>query len=644
MENQSQQMPQPPQMPPYPPYYMQKKKSRWWIPVVIIVGVLIVFIGIIMAFFSALTSPFEKKDVVVKSNSVLYLNFGNVLDEYPVSSPFGFLGASGKSSFFDIVSAIKIAKNDDKIKGIYYRATIAQMGFAMASELQNALDDFKKSGKFIYAFIEVGQEREYFNALPADSIFMPTEGLCEMNGFGISALFLKGFFDKIGIDFYVQQFEDFKSAAETYSRKKFSDSAKLEYQIILNQRYKLFTESVVKHRKMEPDFLNSALARGIYTADSLQKLGFVDAFATESEVKEFLAKRAFGNEYKDDSKHKLRLVSPSDYLAGDPPIKGKVFDKKKQIAIIFAVGVVQDDAQNSPFSNEHSISTKEFVKNLKKARDDENIKAIIIRIDSPGGSVITSDAIWEEIMKTKKVKPIYASMSDVAGSGGYYIPMACDTIICHPATITGSIGVISAIPNASGLCDKLGITTDTLSTSPNANFLNFTMPFPEKNKEKFYDLSKGIYYRFIQRVADSRKMTFDQVHAIAKGRVWTGEDAMKIGLVDVLGGLDDAIKIAKRRVGCPDSMKVYVQTFPKPVEDIESLLKMFGLGGGDDDEEISLNSRFSNILNIKPDMVSETIKSFPVEIQSSIKYMSQLLGISKKENTMVAMPYYIDIK
>ena len=635
----------PPPIPPgfYPPY--QPKKSRWWIPVVIVVGVLAIFFFVIIGIFGAIGSSFSKEPYEVKSNSVLYLDFGKVVGESPSDNPFSFMTGQTSITFFDILTAIKAAKDDSRIKGIYYKATPNNMGLARANEIQDAIKDFKTSGKFVYAFIETGREQDYYFALPADKIYMPSEGILELNGFGGASMFMKGFLEKIGIDFYVLGFEDFKSAGESISRKNFSDSSRYQIQVILNQRLKMFVDAVVDYRKMDRKLVNDVLNRGVYTADSLKALGFIDEFMQEADVRDMLKEKIFGKTKPDDKDKKLRLVGISNYVDDIPEVKKEnLASEKNQIAIIFAEGAVMDEGGN-PFSSEKVICTKDMVKYLKKAREDKEVKAIILRINSPGGSVITSDAIRDEIIKTKKVKPIFASMSDIAGSGGYYIPLACDTIIAHPATITGSIGVILAVPNIHGLLNNLDITVDTVSSGPAANTLNGMLPYTDLEKKKLYNIGKSIYDRFVQKVAEHRHKTFDETRALAKGRVWTGEDALKRGLVDVNGGLLDAITIAKKRIGVPEKLKVRVKIYPEPEDEIEALLRMFGFDRGNDDAGSGswFKRTFAEMFGLNQDNIYYFYNSLPDGMKQQVNYMLDILGISKKEKAMMAMPYYIDV-
>ncbi len=630
----------------YPPYYTHRRKSNWWIPIVIVGVIIILFFAFFALIIGSISSVFSFKTEVieVKSNSVLYLTLDDVT-ENTEENPFAFFtGATFGTRYYDMIRAIKIAKNDDRIKGIYYNAKFSpMMGFPQAQELQRVLKDFKESGKFIYAFIETGREFEYYNALLADSIFMPREGIMEMNGFGSTNLFLKGFLNMIGIDFYVQGFEDFKSAGESFSRKNYSDSARYQIQVILQQIYDEFTNAVSEYRKLDKKLVEDILVRGVYSADSLKELGFIDGFMTDAEVRDFIKDKIFGKD-RDKKKDKLQLVRISSYLNSDPPIQKKDIVKDKQIAIIYAVGPIVDQPSEG-FNQSQEIIASKVVNYLKQARENNDIKAIILRVDSPGGSVISSDAIQEEIQKTKSVKPVYSSMGNVAASGGYYISMSCDTIIADKLSITGSIGVIMAIPNLSGMINKLNITADTVSTGPAANFFNGFYPFTDKEKEVLYNMGKNIYYRFVEKVAKNRNMTFEQARSYAKGRVWTGYDAQKIGLVDVIGGLDDAIKIAKRRIGVPEDVPVRIQIYPRPADPMEMILKLLGIIDETDDEEIvKTKSDLAKVLNLSPNAFDLIVNELPENAKNQIYYNLQLLALSRKEKVMLAMPYYIQIQ
>ena len=631
-------------LPQQPYFYMKPKRTRWWIPLVIIGSILLFILLVIIGFGALVGSIFNSEPIEVKDNSVLYVHLNYDVSEYSLLGPLSFLTHSKQPSFLDVINSIEKAKTDDRIKGIYIKADNSHMGFAKSEELIQVIEDFKKSKKFVYAYLEQGDEKDYLLTLPADKIFMPNEGMVTIDGFGATGLFFKGLLNKIGIDFFVCQFEDFKSAAEMFSRNNFSDSAKYALRVYVNQFYNVFVDNICKYRNLDREFVNNAINSGLYTTDSMMAYKFIDEAKVEPQIKDDMSKLAWGKFYQKDKK--LRLVNISDYMMSEPYRKDEKYDYENQIAIVYGSGTILQKEEQQIFQSEKNINANQFVANLKKAVDDTKIKAIIIRIDSPGGSVLASEIIWQAITAAKKVKPVYASMSDVAASGGYYMAMACDTIIAHPSTITGSIGVISAIPSLSGTLKELGITTDTVSTNKNSQFFNVYYPFPEKDKQKFYELSKVIYYRFINKVAQSRKMTFDEVRAIAKGRVWTGADAKRIGLVDTLGDLRSAIEIAKRRIGIPKNKKAMFKIYPKADDDLMTFLSIFNKGGDKEDEEMNSTSlnELSQKLGKNSSYLSEMLSIMPEEFRKQFLYTLSLYQLSKSEKVLVSMPYTIDIR
>lgn len=637
--------------PPPPPYYYpypQQRRSRWWIPVVIIGGIFVLFIVGIIAFFgivgASLESMFDSEPVAVRERSVLHLKVSGPLQEIEQPEAFSLFANGSKlpPSFSNTLSAIKRAREDDNILGIYFEAGDIGAGFAKSVELRNALLDFKKSGKFIYAFIETGAEESYYFASAADSVFMPVEGLLEMNGYAIVATFLKGTFDKLGINFYVQQFEEYKSAGETYSRTQFSEPARRELREIVEQRFRTFTDDVAQSRSLDAEFVRNALNRGIYSADSLIALGFVDGLRTRTDTKEMIRQRINATGQAGDTLKDLRTVSITNYINSSSFRETKEeVDKDKAIAIVYGSGAIVS-GRNQPqlFGGENQIASESFISHLRKARDNDKVKAILIRIDSPGGSVIASDAIWDEIREARKVKPVYASMSDVAASGGYYIAMACDTIIAHPATITGSIGVILMLPNFTEAMEKIGMTVDTIATSPSATFLNPMLPLTEMEKNKLYSLSEQIYKRFVSRVAESRGISYDSTRSIARGRVWTGRDAKNLGLVDVLGGLQESIDLVKARIGVPAGKKVAVYVYPEPEDPFEAFVKALS---GDDNENVSMGRQVQSAM--QPGIEQTALwQVLPSPVKSQLTYLLHLNTIAQDERTLMALPSVIDIR
>ncbi len=635
---------------PPPPGFSggQRKKSRWWIPLAVIAGLLIIVIAIFGVFVSYVVGSFdditaEKKLVNVKDNSVLSLNLSQGVTEYDQSPPFDFSGEGKGNTMMEIIMAINAAKDNDKIKGIYYTAGGGGVGMAKLTEIREALIDFKSSGKFIYAFIESGSKSHYYLASVADSIFMPEEGMMEFNAFGATGVFMKGLSEKLGVTWHVEQFEEYKSAAETMSRDNWSAPAKQELHELLDQRAEMFVNAVSTSRKLTPQVVNSALDRGLYTADSLLAAGIIDGYAREQEVRVKMARRVNPKDTSDDPK--VRLVSVRNFQKWIEH-NDEVIDKNHMIAIVYASGAISSGKNSSPWDSD-GIRSGSLISDLKKAAKDDEIDAILLRIDSPGGSAIASDEIWATIMEIRKTKPVYASMSDVAASGGYYIAMACDTIIAHPATITGSIGVIMAIPNLSGTMDKIGVGIDTVSLGKSSGFMNTLRPFSDADKASLRLLGGGIYKRFVQKVADSRGKSFEDARALAKGRVWTGTAAHEQGLVDILGGMQTALKVVKRRIGVDENKKVYVKIYPEKEEGLAAILKMFGISDSDDDDtESSSSTQLSAVLKSifgNRTEVEQVLNALPYEAKSQLKHSIQLAEIGNKEHAFVMLPAHIPL-
>lgn len=650
----------PPRRSPAPPPYpagrpVEQKKFRWWIPLAIIGGVMLLFIAGIVAFVVAIGNSLEsglseKKTVVTKKNSVLYINFNRPLAEYYPSAGFSFGNRSEPAAFLDALQAIKRAKNDENIRGIYIKTSGTPTGFARATELHEAMSDFKKSGKFIYSYIETGDKSDYYMALPADSIFMPQQGYMTINAAGASVMFYKGMLEKLGVDVYVEQFEEYKSFGEQFSRTNFSEPAKAELRLLIEQRAKAFNNEVAKYRRLPVERVTAAVNHGLFRSDSLVAAGFIDALASEESVRERIEKRVYAgdNEGKSNKKkHKLELIALNDYVnARNDMSDGEVAGKDKQIAIIYGVGGIRTGKKNGGFGGgDAEIASSTFISYLKKVREDDKVKAVILRIDSPGGSALASDLIWEEIRKTSAVKPVYASMSEVAASGGYYIPMACDTIIASPHTITGSIGVIAVIPSFKGTLEKVGLSVDTISTGESSQFMNPMLGYDAAQRARFRSMMEPIYTQFVTKAAQSRKKTYEEMRALAKGRVWSGTDAKNAGLVDVLGGFQTAISLAKKRIGVADSVKVIVQQYPRPSNGLAELLQMFDISdNNDDEEETQTTGAIEKMMNDKAWKALVESGVLPESLISHAKYALELARVGRHEHGVAALPYSLDIK
>jgi len=502
--------------------------------------------------------------------------------------------------------------------------------------LQQALINFKKSNKFIYAFIESGSTNQYFNALPADSIFMPTEGILMLNSFSSMTFFWKGLYDKIGLKFNVIQFEDFKSYGETYNRTSFSDSAKAEIRHLLNARMSDFVEKVSYFRKIDKETVIKHLTEGIFSADEALEGKYIDAILSEADLRSMLKEKTGG---------KLRFLSLDRYASA---VNVENFASKNIIAIINAEGAIQSGSNMSgPFSQNQGIFSGDLVKTIRKVREDENIKGVILRINSPGGSVIASDEIAAELELLSKKKPIYASMSDVAASGGYWLALACDSIYAQPETITGSIGVVAVLPNISGVLKKLDITYDTVNTTSGVAFEDMLVSDNSPMLERFKKSSEKIYFRFLNKTAKKRGMTFNEARSVAKGRVWTGEDAYKRNLVD---GLDDLRGVISRM---NESLKKKhkssdvhdVVLYPIEKDEFTEILEMFTPQY--DDQEVNAKvgiskDLVSNAFGSNSDLYYMAKKNLPKSFNKQIDYMINIFKIAEKENVLMMLPHQLD--
>ena len=473
-----------------------------------------------------------------KANSILRIEINGSIAERQKDNPFKGMGDFG--SFGDdeqlatnsLLKKIDYAKTDKHIKGIYLNFKNLEGGFATVEELRNALAAFKQSGKFIYSYSENFGQLEYYLASVSDKIFLNPQGEISWKGLGMRPIFFKRAFEKLDVEVQVFRHGKFKSAVEPFLLDKMSDASRYQAETYLNSIWSTMLTGISQNRKMPVADLNRMADRLEihYPEDAVGKL--VDALAYEDEVITALKKKT-GLKESD----KIKFADIQKYEA-----KTKISDKivKDKIAIIYALGQISGGD-----GDDESIGSDRIAKTIKDARLDDKIKAIVLRVNSPGGSALASDVIWREVLLAKKSKPVIVSMGDVAASGGYYISCAASWIFAQPNTITGSIGVFGLVPNIQKMLEnKLGITVDTVNTNKYSDVgsglrktTDFEYSFIQNSVERVYDT-------FTKRVAEGRKMTQANVDSIGQGRVWTGKDALKINLVDELGGINDAIAYA----------------------------------------------------------------------------------------------------
>ena len=518
----------------------------------------IVALLIVFALLGMLAASSEE-EVTLEKNSILHLDLnGRTLVERTSEEDLVFgsfldpLGGDNSAGLANLKKAIAEAKTNENIKGIYLNAGLFGAGQAGLLELREALQDFKESGKFIIAYDEAYSEGGYFLASVADEIYLNPLGGIDFNGFSSEGIFLKGFFEKVGIKPEVFRVGEFKSAVEPFILDKMSPENRLQTQYFLDDINRHAIDLIAESRKIAKDSLirinNQMLVRKPKDAVTYK---LATALKYEDEVHSIL-KEKLGLKEEDQ----ISTINATD-LGG--LAKSKNISSANRIAVILAEGDIVDG------NVEGAISSEKFAKEIRNARKDENIKAIVLRVNSPGGSILASDVIWREMTEAKKAKPLIVSMGEVAASGGYYISAPADTIVAQPNTITGSIGIFGILFNVQELVnDKLGVTTDVVSTGDLSDFGNMARPLTEVERTIIQSSVEDGYETFISRVAEGRGMHPDSVRKVASGRVWTGTQAKARGLVDVLGGLDTAIGIAAAKIKAGEDYRVVYYPEKKP--------------------------------------------------------------------------------
>jgi protease IV len=505
-----------------------------------IVGIIITSILFVLISFAIVGAIAGASDsaTVLKPNSVYELNLEGTLIDRSQDDPFtgAFASAMGKPSdnsigLDDVLSNISKAKKDDNIVGIYLKGGSLSGGIASIKEIRNALIDFKKSGKFIVAYADNYSQRMYYLVSVADKILLNPQGMLELKGLSAQTMFFKKTLDKLGIEMQIVKVGTFKSAVEPLVNTKMSDANRLQVTVFMNSIWNTILKEIAVSRKIPFEKLNMYADEMMMfqPTEKAKQYALVDSLVYIDQVDSIL-KMSAKDLKKDD---KLVFVKHSSMMKVADTAK---FDKNK-VAIIYAVGEITDNEGEG-------IVAKTMVKTINDVAKDDQVKAVVFRISSPGGSAFASEQICHALTMLKAKKPVIVSMGDYAASGGYYIACMADKIVAQPNTITGSIGIFGVIPNFSGLNEKLGISYDGVKTNRMSDAISFTRRFTPDERSLMQNYVNRGYELFVKRCAEGRKMKPDQIKAIAEGRVWTGEDALKIGLVDKIGGLNDAVKMA----------------------------------------------------------------------------------------------------
>lgn len=525
------------------------------------VGLLLLFFLVIAYFVSVVTI---ESPVVVEDNSVLFIKLDKQITELELEEPLPEIlpiGANESIGLIELRDAIRHAKDDEKIKGIYLNAPAVGAAFSTLDEIRKAIEDFRTSGKWVISYSDSYTEGGYYLSTAADKVYMNPTGTVELNGLAIEMQFFKKLFDKLEIKPEVFRVGDFKSAVEPFMRDNMSAENRLQLTEMINGIYTHMTSELAKSRNLPAERLKE-IADKMLVRNSAQavEFGLIDSLYYDDEVKnEIRGKLGL------DSKRSIPFVKYSDYRKSFQVQTGS---SKNEIAVIVADGeIVPGKSTISGVVGGATIRDQ-----IRRARTNDRVKAIIIRVNSPGGAFVAADEMWREVYLAAKEKPVIGSMGDYAASGGYYLAMACDTIVAQPNTITGSIGVFSVLFDLSDFMgNKLGITSEQVKTGEIGDLVSVTRPLTQQEKDIWQKQTDEVYDIFTSKAAQGRNMSQDDIKKVASGRVWTGTQALDKGLVDMLGSFDDAVKIAADKAGLGNDYKL--RFYPKQKTFIERLMK-----------------------------------------------------------------------
>ncbi|WP_444092599.1 signal peptide peptidase SppA [Bacteroides sp.] len=531
---------------------------------IVLSGIVLFIIGIATLVGIISSSDTE---TVVKKNSVMMLDLKGTLVERTQESLEGLLGkftgeAGNTYGLDDILASIKKAKENDNIKGIYIQASWLDAPYASLQAIRTALEDFKESGKFVVAYSDNYTQGLYYLSSVADKVMLNPKGMIEWRGLASAPIFYKDLLQKLGIEMQVFKVGTYKSAVEPFTSTEMSPANKEQVTAFIGSTWNQILDGVSASRKIEKDSLNAYADRMLmfYPSDESVKCGLADTLIYQNNVRSYLKTLVKINE--DD---RLPILGLDDMIN----IKKSVpKDKSGDIlAVYYASGEITD-YDGSATSDEGIVGSK-MIRDLRKLKEDDNVKAVVLRVNSPGGSAFASEQIWHAVKELKANKPVIVSMGDYAASGGYYISCAADSIIAEPTTLTGSIGIFGMIPNVKGLTEKIGLTFDVVKTNKFADFGNLMRPVNGDERALLQMMISQGYDLFVSRCAEGRHMTKEGIEKIAEGRVWTGEMAKGIGLVDELGGINKALEIAARKA----ELKGYtIVSYPTKKDILSTLL------------------------------------------------------------------------
>lgn len=514
----------------------------------VLIGIIVTIVGIFVIAF-ALGRFFASRPPAIADNSVLVLALsGDIPEAAPIEVPIPFLQEQNVPTMRDMWSSLHQAATDSRIKAVLLKPRGLTAGWGKLQELHEELLDFKKSGKPVYAYLRGPGSHEYYLASAADKIFVSPDDEVNVKGFLLQALFFKGTLDKIGIEMQVDHVGRFKDAGDIFTRTNLSPESREVYNQVLDQIYGDFCSTVAQGRHKTADEMKTLIDSGPFLAAQAKAAGLIDQLGYEDDVYTDLKKKLGINE--------LRRTGIRTYFRAAPA-------RGDRIALLVGEGEIVEGDPNNSFGNDQTeIAANSFLRLIRQVRNDSAIKGVILRVDSPGGDAVASDEILHELKVLSNSKPLVISMSDYAASGGYFISMTGNQIVAYPNTVTGSIGVLYERPNIKGLFDRLGISSDTITRGKLADMDAIDQPLSDAARQKLHDSIEATYTAFVNRVAAARKKSYDQINAIGQGRVWMGAQADQNGLVDQLGGFDQAVALIRRKANLPPNGETNLVMYP----------------------------------------------------------------------------------
>ncbi|MFV0418861.1 MAG: signal peptide peptidase SppA [Dysgonomonas sp.] len=569
--------------------------------------VLGLFFLICFVSLAAMMSFSSTEKFILSDNTVLTLKLEGVLyDRIQESNPLlALLGQNNDAELGldDVLSSIQKAKENDKIKGIYINASAFAASSASLKEIRDQLIDFKKSGKFIISYADVYTQGCYYLSSVSDKVILNPQGHLDLHGYAAQPVFYKGLLDKIGIEMQIFKVGTFKSAVEPFMLDKMSDANREQVSSYINDMWGTLTSEISGSRNVSVEKLNQYADEMVLfkKADEIVEVGLADTLMYETDVKEYLKGLVEVEDVKDIKTASIKDMTTVPFLEESK--------SKDIVAVLYAEGTITDG------SGKDGITSKRYVKEIEKLKDNDKVKAVVFRVNSGGGSAYASEQIWKAIGELKEKKPVVVSMGDYAASGGYYIACNASKIIAQPNTLTGSIGIFGMFPNIEGLTKKVGLSYDVVKTNKYADFGSYTRPMRDDEKAVLQQYIESGYDLFLTRCSDGRGISKDSLDHIAQGRVWTGNQALKIGLIDAIGDMDMAVEEAAKLASIEDYS---LRSFPRKTDFFESFFS-----------------------NQKEELTTKAMKEY---LGSDYQYFKTLKEIKEQDFVQARMPYDIEIK